>query len=115
MFLFLFASIEFGRVQMAIGALEEAARSGCRVATLKNNTAADVKAAIAPIADGYGISKYSVEIKPTVLDSVPQWDPITVRVSASLADVSWLPIPEYFAKKKYTAACVFPREADLEL
>ncbi len=113
MFILLFAAVELGRGMMTVQALEEAARSGCRIAVLKGAKAGDVKAEVQQLVVGMGITKHTVEIVPSDPGKLPQWEPVTVRVSANFAEMTWIPIPEYFSGMNYTAACVLPREAEL--
>ncbi|WP_442508778.1 TadE/TadG family type IV pilus assembly protein [Novipirellula sp. SH528] len=113
MFILLFAAVELGRGMMTVQALEEAARSGCRIAVLKGAKPGDVKAEVKQLVEGMGITKHNVEVVPSDLDKLPQWEPVTVRVSANFAEMTWLPIPRHFSGMNYTAACVLPREAEL--
>ncbi|EMI22468.1 TadE family protein [Rhodopirellula maiorica SM1] len=113
MFILLFAAIELGRGMMAVQALEEAARSGCRIAVLKGANEKDVKAEVNQLSDAMGISNTSIEIEPASLNTTPQWAPVTVRVTANFADMTWLPIPRHFSGLSYTAACVLPREGEI--
>ena len=99
---------------MAMQSLEEAARSGCRAAIVRNATTNDVDNRVAEIMTATGISTYETTVQPTDLDAVPQWDPITVTVSANASAFSWLPVPEFLAGRTITAACVLPREATIE-
>ncbi len=114
LFMVVFASVELGRAFMTVQALEEAARSGCRIAILQGRTPADAEAEIQRLTQNMGIDNVTTEILPASLDSMPQWEPVTVRISASFDDISWLPLPKYLAGRSYTASCVFPREAEQE-
>jgi hypothetical protein len=114
-FILFFGSIEFGRAVMGVQALEEAARSGCRIAVLKSATTSAVENEIEQLVEGMGISDHTTQIIPSSLDLVPQWEAVTVRVTASFADISWLPVPQAFSGLSYTASCVLPREGDLDL
>ncbi|WP_372725404.1 TadE/TadG family type IV pilus assembly protein [Novipirellula sp.] len=113
MFILLFAAVELGRGMMTVQALEEAARSGCRIAVLKGANTSDIKAEVKQLTEAMGISKHSIEIEPASLDTTPQWEPVTVRVTANFADMTWLPVPRHFSGMSYTAACVLPREGEL--
>lgn len=115
LFMVIFASVELGRAFMSVQALEEAARSGCRIAILKGRTSADAEVEIQRLTNSMGLHNVTIEVLPASLESMPQWDPVTVRVSSSFDDMSWLPLPKYFAGYSYTASCVFPREAEQEL
>lgn len=114
LFLVLFASIELGRAAMSVQALEEAARSGCRLAILRSQSSAAAEAEVQRLTQSIGLRNVTTEILPEQLESMPQWDPVTVRVSARFADNSWVPLPKYFARYRYTASCVLPREAEPE-
>lgn len=113
-FILIFGTIELGRGMMAMQSLEEAARSGCRSAVVRDATASDVNGQISLIMNASGISPYTTTIQPIDLDNVPQWEPVTVTVSADVAAFSWLPIPEFLAGKTLAASCVLPREAAIE-
>jgi hypothetical protein len=110
LFVLVMASIEFGRGMMAVQSLEEAARCGCRKAVLKGTTTADVETEVTQLMNLAGISSYTTQIEPASLSSVPQWDPVTVRVSANLGDSSWMPMPKFLAGLSYTASCILARE-----
>ena len=113
MFILLFAAVELGRGMMTVQALEEAARSGCRIAVLKGAKTEGVKAEVKQLVEGMGITKHNVEIVPSDLDKLPQWEPVIVRVSANFSEMTWMPMPQFFSGMSYTAACVLPREAEL--
>ena len=108
------ASIEFGRGMMVVQAMEEAARSGCRIATLRGQSVATAENEINQLMNLSGIANYTTVIQPSVLATTPQWSPVTVRVSANFADITWLPVPRFLASGSYTATCVLPREAEAE-
>lgn len=111
LFMFVFGSIEFGRALMSVQSLEEAARAGCRIAILGGTSPQDVENNVAQILSPAGISDYTVAIVPSPLDAIPRWDPVSVRVTASFADMSWLPAPDYFNGLSYTASSTLPRES----
>lgn len=112
LFLFVMASVELGRGMMVIQAMEEAARSGCRIATLKGQTASDAEAEIQRLMSLANISTYTTQVLPSDVQVAPQWSPVIVRVSANLADITWVPVPKYVGEKVYTASCILPREAE---
>lgn len=114
LFLFVLSSIELGRGMMVVQAMEEAARSGCRIATLKGQTATDAEAEIQRLMSIAGISSYTTQVVPSDVESAAQWSPVVVRISASLAGITWVPIPKYLGQKIFTAGCVLPREAEPE-
>ena len=110
LFLLMFASIEFGRALMAVQSLEEAARSGCRVAILRGATSAEVEAEVDRILGPTGIGTRTVDTQPTNVAQAPRWSPVTVAVSAAFDSMSWLPLPRYLEGKTYTAECSLPKE-----
>jgi TadE-like protein len=112
LFLFVGASIEFGRAMMTTQALEEAARSACRVAVLKGATTKNVDREIGKCLAITGISEYTTELEPLALETMPQWAPVTVRITAEFDDMTWLPVPQFLSGRTYTASCVLPREAE---
>lgn len=112
LFLFVMASVELGRGMMVIQAMEEAARSGCRIATLKGQTAADAEAEIQRLMSLANIGVYTTQVLPDDVPAAPQWSPVIVRISATLADITWVPVPKYVGEKVYTASCILPREAE---
>lgn len=106
----LFASIEFCRSLMAAQSLEEAARSGCRVAVLKGATTSEVDAEVRRILSPVGISTYSLQIQPTNIAAEERWKPISVTINTSFSNITWLPMPKYFSSKMYTSSCTLPKE-----
>ncbi len=99
---------------MTSQAMEEAARSGCRLAVLEGMTNTKVETELETLLHVNGITTYTTEIVPASLNTMPQWAPVTVRVSANYTDMTWLPVPQFLGAYTYTAACVLPREAEPE-
>lgn len=114
MFLIIFAFFEFGRSMMAVQTLEEAARAGCRTGVLKDATADAIEDEVADLLRVAGISTYTVQVEPSNPTTARQWDPITVSVTASIDDMTWLPTPMYLHQVSYTASCTLPKESALE-
>jgi Flp pilus assembly protein TadG len=114
LFLFLFTLLEFARAFMFADSLEEAARTGCREAIVKGATLEEVTSEVDRVLDLAGISSYSVEISPPELNAVSQWEGVTVRITASFDEATWLPWSKFFENKDFTASCTLPREADEE-
>ncbi len=110
-FLFLFSMVEIGRAIMCMNSMEDAARSGCRVAVLEGATSADVETELDRTLAMVGISDYDTSVDPINLSSTEQWDPVTVRITASYADMTWMPVPRFVGGMSYTASCTLPREA----
>ncbi len=111
LFLFLFASIEFGRGMMCVQTMEEAARAGCRISVIKSATTSDVEAEVAQVMQLAGIVTYDVAIEPANFTTIDRWEPITVTVSANFDDMSWLPMPGFLGGLSFTGSCVMPKES----
>lgn len=112
LFLIVMGSIELGRGMMVVQTMEEAARCGCRSATLKGQTATTAKAQIHDLMSLAGVNSYTAEVIPNSVETAEQWSPVIVRVSASFDSFTWLPVPKFLSGKIYTASCIMPREAE---
>jgi Flp pilus assembly protein TadG len=110
-FLFFFASLEFGRLQMAYHGLEGAAREGCRTAMSWKASSADVEQTVTNRLRSFGIAGQSLTILPSPLSGAREWEPITVRVEVPYSQVSWLPIPRFLQGITLVGSCILPKEA----
>lgn len=110
LFLTLVTTIEVARALMTTHSMEEAARSGCRVALLRGATTSQVEQEVDTILRPVGISTYTVQLQPMNPASAPRWSPLTVTVTATFDDMSWLPLLSFFNGKTYTATCTLPKE-----
>ncbi|MGB6045558.1 MAG: TadE/TadG family type IV pilus assembly protein [Pirellulales bacterium] len=110
-FLLIFGSIEFGRGMMVVHTMEEAVRTGCRMAIVDGATTSEVETAVQTLLHSNGVTAYTLTISPA-LASVCQWDPVTVSVTVNYGNVSWLPSLMYLGGKTFTAACTLPMEGD---
>lgn len=97
LFLLIFALVEFARVVMVQHSLTNAAREGCRTATLastKSQTKVDttirdyLSGSIAGTSD---TKKVQVTITPADFSDIASNTPITCQVTVRYSDVSWLP------------------------
>ena len=111
-FLLFFGTIEFGRALMVIHTLEEAVRTGCRMAIIEGTTETEVQDTIQTMLNANGITTYTLTTNPTPLSSSCQWDPVTVTVTVSYDNVSWLPALMYLSGQNFTASCTLPQEGD---
>lgn len=109
-FLVVFACIEFGRALMAAQSLEEASRSGCRVAVLRGTTSADIQTEIDRVLGPSGITQYSLATTPADIVAAERWATVTVTINANFNDMTWLPLPRFVKDKNYTASCSLPKE-----
>ncbi len=112
-FALVFASVEMCRALMATQSLEEAARSGCRVAVLKGATVSEVDAEVRRILAPVGISTYTMQILPENIAAEERWKPVSVTINTSFANISWLPLPKFFAAKTCTSSCTLPKECPI--
>ena len=110
LFLIVFGSIEFGRAMMCVQALEESARSGCRVAILDGTTDAEIEAEVNRILTPSGILDYTIQTEPSNIATAEKWAPISVTVTSSFSHMSWLPLPGRLSEKTYTSSCTLPKE-----
>jgi len=90
--LLVFAMVEFGRYVMILQILTDASREGARQAVVESATQADVEASVQDLLDKCTLSGATVTVTPTDFDDLWLGDPVTVTVSVSYGDVSWLPI-----------------------
>jgi Flp pilus assembly protein TadG len=111
LFMFVFASIEFGRAMLGLQSMEESARAGCRAAVVEGATTEEVEAEVARILRASGIAKYNVAIEPTAFGAQQRWKPLSVTVAAGFNDLSWLPAPFFLGDMTFSASCTLPKES----
>ena len=111
-FLLVFGSIEFGRAMMALQALEESAREGCRVAIMDGNTNDNAKDAVTAFLLAAGMADHTTTFSPTTPADACQWDPISVIVTVPYTDISWLPAPWFLDGITLKGTCTLPREGN---
>jgi Flp pilus assembly protein TadG len=97
-FLFLvFTMVEFGRYVMIYQILIDAAREGARQAVVESANPADVEVSVQNLLDQCTLSEATIAVSPSDdFDDLWIGDPITVTVSVSYGDVSWIS-PIWFA------------------
>ncbi len=102
LFFLIFGSIEFSRMIMIKQSLTNAAREGCRRASLINTTDADLvedtvrdylKGSIANYTDELEVR---VSIEPANVSGLPTGTPITTSVEVDCNDVSWMSAMFFF-------------------
>jgi Flp pilus assembly protein TadG len=109
--LLIFGALELGRAVMVKHILEEAARAGCRVATLENAQLSDVTSIVDLAMANAAITGYTITVDPNPPASAGNLDPVTVTVSVAHADVAWMSSPQFMAGATLTGICVMPAEA----
>jgi len=85
-----FTMVEFGRYVMILQILTDASREGARQAVVESATPADVEASVQTLLEQCTLSGATVTITPASFDDLWLNDEITVTVSVSYGDVSWI-------------------------
>ena len=97
-FFLIFASVEFARMMMVQQALTNAAREGCRKATLVTTTtdtqvASHVRDSLRGIVKNHeDPNVVDVEVTPTFSSAPEAGTKILVKVSVQAGEVSWFPM-----------------------
>jgi Flp pilus assembly protein TadG len=98
-FIFVLGIIEVGRGIMVAHLLTNAARVGCRVGTVPNQTTAQITTAVVNILNRQGIKSEitTVQVNDGVADAstAKSGDEITVIVSVPVSKITWLPGGSY--------------------
>ncbi|MER3441229.1 MAG: hypothetical protein C4296_07645 [Gemmataceae bacterium] len=104
--------IEFGRFFMVEQVVTNAAREGARNSVVTGATVNSVNSAVGEYLKASGISSYIVSITPDV-SQANTGDRITVSVSVSYGQVSWLPTTtlRWLGTETITAQAVMRKEA----
>jgi Flp pilus assembly protein TadG len=111
-FMIVMGGIELGRALLVRHTLEEAARSGCRVAAARGGTAADAQSLVDQAMSTTSITGYTVTVDPDPPTEVETGDPVTVTVTVPYRNVGWVPVPSYMGSKTIIARCVMPAEGE---
>jgi Flp pilus assembly protein TadG len=113
-FLLVFGMIEYGRLVMVQQVLTNATREGARQAVLDGKETAEVKQVVVDYLHSSSISSADVDdvtVTPDPPKSAGSGDPVTVSVSISFNQVSWLPSPMFLGGKTMRAQSVMRRES----
>jgi len=105
-----FGMIEYGRMVMVQQVITNASREGARVAVLDGSTAANVTEAAEGLLTGASISGANISVTPNPPSSAVYGAPVTVAVSVSFNQVSWLPTPMFLGGRTLSATTVMRRE-----
>ena len=110
-FLLIFGMIEFGRMVMVQQVLTNASREGARIAVLDGTTGAEVAAAVNNYLVSARVEGAEVAVDPTEPSTAGYGEPVTVAVTVSFGQVSWLP-SSFFGNgdTQLTAETVMRRE-----
>lgn len=110
LFLMVFGMIEFGRMVMVQQVITNGSREGARIAVLDGTTTSDVTSAVQNYLSGASINGANVTVTPDPPSSAGYGAPVTVVVSVSFDQVSWLPSPMFLGGQQLTATTVMRRE-----
>lgn len=95
LFLLIFAALEFGRVVMVQQIITNAAREGARRGILEQTTVSEVKTTVIDYLADCSITGATVSVSPDDLGKAGFGDPVTVTVTVSYDQISWLPSPQF--------------------
>lgn len=112
LFFIVFAIIEGGRLLMVQNALTTAAREGCRMAVLATTTDANqIQSAVNRHMDiAAPTAECSVKCSPDNLSAVQSGTTVTVNVTLSYADISWIPLGLLLGDIRLSGSAIQARE-----
>jgi len=102
--------IEFGRMVMVQQVITNASREGARIGILDGATTSDVQTAVQNYLQGASVQGAAVDVNPSPPSSAGYGEPVTVAVSVSFDQVSWLPSPMFLGGRALRATTVMRRE-----
>jgi Flp pilus assembly protein TadG len=107
LFLILFVSVEFMRVNTIVNSIENAAYEGARRGIVPGATAAEIIADAKALTDAVGIRGAVIDVQPpTIAEDTPE---ITVTVNVP-ADSNAFVAPRFFAGDTISKTCTLSRE-----
>ena len=111
-FLMVFGMIEFGRMIMVQQVITNATREGARMAVLDGSTTSAVRTAVKTYLQGatVPVQDDQITVSPDPPSSAGYGEPVTVAVSISFDQVSWLPSPMFLGGRALSATSVMRRE-----
>jgi Flp pilus assembly protein TadG len=107
LFMILFASIEFMRVNTIVNTAENAAYEGARAGIVPGAKAKDVEDAANGMLGAIGVRGAQIDVEPNPIQ--PDTPEITVTISVPLDNNSFIK-PQYFLGKTLTKTCTLTRE-----
>ena len=110
--LLIFGGLEMGRAVMVKHLLDDAARAGCRVASMQGATQNDVVSVVNQALTKAGISGHDVTVTPTPPSSADHLEPVSVTISVPHSEVAWMPSPRFMGGKSLTGVCIMPAVRD---
>ncbi len=108
LFLFVFASVEFSRVNMIRNTIENAAYEGARRGVLPGATAANCAAVTQGLLDIIGVADSTITVAPLVILADSKEVTVTVEVPMTMAN-GYI-TPTYYLGTTLRTAVTLPRE-----
>jgi Flp pilus assembly protein TadG len=112
--LLIFGMIELGRAIMVLQLLNNAARHGCREGALPEKSTNDIGVAVGTFLEDAGIANAHITVRVNDADgeasTADTGDAISVSVSVSASDISWLPSARYLGNMQLASTVVMRRE-----
>jgi len=110
-FVMVLGMIEYGRLVMVQQILTNSSREGCRVAVLDGATTSQVTTQVSTYLSNASINGATVTVNPSPPSSAGYGAPVTVTVTISFNQVSWLPTPIFLNGRTLTARTAMRRES----
>jgi Flp pilus assembly protein TadG len=107
LFLILFASVEFMRVNTIVNTTENAAYEGARAGVVPGATSTQVETAATSLLSAIGIRNATVTVQPTTISATSP--DVTVTIGVPL-DSNSLIAPRFFLGDTLTKSCKLSRE-----
>jgi Flp pilus assembly protein TadG len=109
-FIFVFGMIEMSRLGMVSQLLTNSAREGCRVAVLEGKTQANVNTTVQTLLNSGGINTYTLTTTPTDVTTSKLGDQVTLTITVSFSNVSWLSPPRFLGLATITSSATLSSE-----
>lgn len=110
MILFTFGLIEISRVTIVKQTLTHATREGARLAVRPVVSTSDVVDKVNQELSALDIEGSTIETIPTLLQNAEPGSEVTVRITVSLSEVSWVPSYFLFSETDMVVETVMRRE-----
>jgi Flp pilus assembly protein TadG len=108
--LFVLGIIEFGRCMMVQQVITNGAREGARIAILDGSSTSAVQTMVNSHLTVAGINNAVITITPDPPSSASAGSQVSVQVSTSYSNVSWLPMTLFMNGKTLSARSTMLRE-----
>jgi Flp pilus assembly protein TadG len=109
-FILVLGMIEMSRLGMVAQLLSDAARESCRLAVLNGKTPTDVTGMAQTILNSGGINTYTLTTTPSDVTTSHLGDPVTVVITVSFSNVSWLSTPRFLGSATMQSSATMSSE-----